>query len=75
MTVITLRPVGQSLGIELPSDILNRLELKAGDALVVSEDGNGTLRIVRASPDYGEQLRLAREGMREYRDAFVELAK
>jgi putative addiction module antidote len=75
MTVITLRPIGQSLGIEIPSDILARLDLKAGDTLVLSESDDGALRIVRAGPGHDEQMRLAREGMREYRDTLRELAK
>jgi putative addiction module antidote len=75
MTVITLRPVGQSLGVELPADILARLNLKAGDALLLSEAADGTLQIVRADLGHDEQMRLAREGMRDYRDALRELAK
>jgi putative addiction module antidote len=75
MTVITLRPVGQSLGVELPADILARLNLKAGDALLLSEAADGTLQIVRAGLGHDEQMRLAREGMRDYRDALRELAK
>jgi putative addiction module antidote len=75
MTVITLRPVGQSLGFELPADVLDRLNLKAGDPLLLSETADGTLRIARADAGHDEQMRLAREGMRDYRDALRELAK
>ena len=75
MTVITLRPVGQSLGVELPTDVLDRLNLKAGDALLLTETADGILQIVRADAGHDEQMRLAREGMRDYRDALCELAK
>jgi putative addiction module antidote len=75
MTVITVRPVGESLGVELPADVLARLNLKIGDALLLSEAADGTLQIARADTSHDEQMRLAREGMRHYRDALSELAK
>ena len=75
MTTTTLRPVGRSLGIELPGEMLDRLNLKAGDTLVVSETEDGGLRVARAAPDHEAQMHLAREGMRDFRDALRELAK
>jgi putative addiction module antidote len=75
MTEIVVRPVGQSLGVELPRDILERFRLKSGDTLVISEGDDGSLRIARSEPGHDEQLRLAREGMQDYRDALRELAK
>ena len=49
--------------------------MKPGDALMVSESGDGSLRPARAAPNHDEQMRLAREGMREYQIALRELAK
>jgi hypothetical protein len=49
--------------------------MKAGDALLLSETADGTIQIVRANAGHDEQTRLAREGMRDYRDALRELAK
>ncbi len=75
MTAVTLRPVGQSPGIELPPDLLERLGLEAGDALLLSESGDGTLRIARAGPGRDAQMALARQGVRDDRDARRELAR
>ena len=75
MTEIILRPVGQSLGVEIPADLLATLGLKAGDRLVLSQGPDGSLRMARPEPAEAEQMRLAREGMRDYREALRELAK
>ncbi len=75
MTAIKLLPVGGSLGFELPEDLLGRLKLKSGDMMWLTEAEDGTLRISAATPDHEVQMRLAREGMRDYRDALRELAK
>ena len=75
MTVVILRPVGSSLGFELPENPLVRLKLKAGDSLWLSETEDGALRISAAAPDHDEQMHLAREGMSAYREALVELAE
>jgi putative addiction module antidote len=75
VTAIKLRPVGGSLGFELPGDVLGRWNLKVGDEMWLVEADDGTLRLSPASPDHDEQMRLAREGMSAYRDALRELAK
>jgi putative addiction module antidote len=75
MTIIALRRVGDSLGIELPADAVARMDLKLGDALLLSESADGSLRIVRADPTHEDQMRLAREGMRDYAETLGELAK
>ena len=75
MRELTLRPFGRSLGLEIPEDMLARLDLKAGDSLLLSQAADGSLVVKRAEPAQAEQMRLAREGMRNYRDALRELAK
>ena len=61
--------------MEIPEDMLARLDLKAGDSLLLSQAADGSLVVKRAEPAQAEQMRLAREGMRNYRDALRELAK
>ncbi len=70
-----MRPFGRSLGLEIPEDMLARLDLKAGDSLLLSQAEDGSLVVTRAEPAQAEQMRVAREGMRNYRDALRELAK
>ena len=75
MTVVTVRPMGESLGFELPEDVRARLKLKAGDTLWLAEGEDGSLRILTSQPGHDSQMALAREGMAAYREALRELAK
>lgn len=71
---ITIRKIGNSEGIIIPKDVLDRLGLKAGDNLIVEVNGN-SLSLVPEPADLTEQLAAAREGMKKYRPALRELAK
>lgn len=70
----TIRKIGNSEGIILPKEVLDRLNLKAGDILTLVER-EGALELLPASADLAEQLEAAREGMARYRVALRELAK
>ncbi|MCX8998985.1 AbrB/MazE/SpoVT family DNA-binding domain-containing protein [Rhizobiaceae bacterium BDR2-2] len=71
---VIIRKIGNSEGIIIPKDVLNRLGLKAGDTLELTESGKGfELRVEQA--DLAEQLKAARLGMEKYRVALRELAK
>lgn len=71
---VKVRKIGNSLGITLPKEHLARLNLEEGDevSLVESEDG---LAIYPYDPEFEKTMELAREGMRNYRNALRELAK
>jgi putative addiction module antidote len=75
MTQLKLRPVGNSLGVVLPDEILARLNLKSGDSLHLVEAADGSLRITPYNAEFEAQMRLAREGMGKFRNALRELAK
>ncbi len=75
MTQLKLRPVGNSLGVILPKQVLARLNLKSGDSLHLTEAPDGSLRITPYDPAFEAQMRFAREGMSEFRNALRELAK
>lgn len=71
---LTIRRVGNSLGVILPKELLDKHNLKEGEQLkVIENDSDFTLR-PRAA-DLSEQLRAARIGMAKYRTALRELAK
>lgn len=70
----TIRKIGNSEGIIIPKDVLDRLGLKAGDQLQMNED-NGQLQLVPQNADLAEQLKAARLGMNKYKIALRELAK
>lgn len=75
MTQLKIRPIGNSLGVVLPKDVLSRLNLKEGDSLFVVEAPDGSMRITPYDPAFDAQMRAAREGMAKYRNTLRELAK
>ncbi len=71
---VTIRKIGNSEGIIIPKEVLNRLGLKAGDTLEIAET-EGTIELRPEQADLAEQLKAARMGMEKYRVALRELAK
>ena len=71
---IKLRAVGTSTGIVLPKETLLRMNLKQGDTLFAVEAPDGYL-LTPYDPEVEEQVRVGREFMAKYRDAFRALAK
>jgi putative addiction module antidote len=71
---VTIRKIGNSEGIIIPRDVLNRLGLKAGDTLEIAEN-KGSIELRPEQADLAEQLKAARLGMEKYRTALRELAK
>lgn len=71
---ITIRKIGNSEGIIIPKDVLDRMGVKAGDEIVLKEE-NGEIKLVPQNADLAEQLKAARMGMEKYRVALRELAK
>ena len=71
---VVIRKIGNSEGVIIPKEVLQRLGLKSGDALEIREV-NGNIELVPERADLAEQLRAARLGMQKYRAALRELAK
>ena len=74
MQHVKVTQVGNSLGVVLPKDIVERLGIARGQQLTLSVTENG----IELSPfdgEFEEQMRLAEEIMDEYRDTLRELAK
>jgi putative addiction module antidote len=71
---ITVRKIGNSEGVILPKEMLERLNLKAGDTLTVIQREQ-SLELLPSTISLAEQLEAAREGMAQYRVALRELAK
>ncbi|MFB9951127.1 AbrB/MazE/SpoVT family DNA-binding domain-containing protein [Rhizobium puerariae] len=70
----TIRKIGNSEGIIIPKEILDRMGLKAGDTFEIREE-NGNIALIPEQVDLAEQLKAARLGMEKYRVALKELAK
>lgn len=71
---VTIRKIGNSEGVIIPKDVLDRMGVKAGDELTLTEE-NGKINLMPQNADLAEQLRAARLGMEKYRVALRELAK
>jgi putative addiction module antidote len=69
-----VRKIGNSEGVILPKEMLERLGVSAGDRLDIVETRDG-LQLVRPDTDFAKQMRAAHEGMKKYHDALRELAK
>ena len=73
----TLRKIGNSEGCILPKEVLERHNLRAGDTLVLVEDGE-ELKLRRSADDpeeFERRMKIARERMKKYEKAYRALAK
>jgi putative addiction module antidote len=72
-----IRKIGNSEGVIIPKDILEGLGLKAGDDVVLLNEG----RELRIRPiedsreEFERKMKVARERMKKYEVALRELAK
>lgn len=71
---VTIRKIGNSEGVIIPKEVLEKLGLRSGDTLELREVDNG-LELLHQKADLTEQLKAARIGMQKYRVALRELAK
>ncbi|MBZ9977878.1 AbrB/MazE/SpoVT family DNA-binding domain-containing protein [Mesorhizobium sp. B2-7-3] len=73
----TIRKIGNSDGLILPKELLDRLNLKTGDNVVVVQEGQ-ELRLRRledSAEEFERKMKVARERMRKYEVAYRALAK
>jgi len=73
----TIRKIGNSEGLILPKELLDRLNLKAGDNVVVVQEGQ-ELRLRRledSAEEFERKMKIARERMKKYEVAYRALAK
>jgi putative addiction module antidote len=74
ISVLKVITVGNSVGVILPKEILERLRVKRGDSLYVVETKNG-IELTAYNPAFANQVETAERVMREDRDALQKLAK
>jgi putative addiction module antidote len=58
----------------LPQEALSRLQVNEGDSLTLTEGKDGYL-VTQFDPDFERVMKIAEEGMKQYRNALRELAK
>jgi putative addiction module antidote len=74
MSVLKITTIGNSVGVILPKEILERLRVKRGDSLYAIETKNG-VELTACDPNFAKQLDTAERVMREDRDALRKLAE
>ena len=74
MIKLKIRAIGNSSGVVLPKEVLDRLHVSQGDALFLSEAPGGYC-VAPYDDTLAKQLEVAEQVMREDRDVLRELAK
>ena len=74
MSILKLTTIGNSVGVILPKDILERLRVQKGDSLYVVETKQG-IELTPYNPEFAAQMEAAERVMREDRDALRRLAE
>jgi putative addiction module antidote len=71
---LKIRQVGSSLGVILPKEVANDLNVKKGDTIYL-ESGSGGFRVVAHDPDFPKVMASYRKVARRYRNTLKELSK
>jgi putative addiction module antidote len=74
MSPLKVTTVGNSAGVVLPREILERLHVQKGDSLYVLETPNG-IELTPYDPEFARQMEAADKVMREDRDVLRKLAE
>ncbi len=74
MLKVKITAVGNSMGIILPKEALNKLKASKGDTLYLVDSPEG-LTLTPYQRDFEAQMKAAEKVMKKYRNAFHELAK
>jgi putative addiction module antidote len=74
MNILKVTTVGNSVGIVLPKELLERLRVGKGDSLYVTETKQG-IELTPYNPEFAVQMEAAERVMREDRDALRKLAE
>ena len=74
MTTVKVTRIGNSVGIVLPKEVLERLRVGQGDQLHISEAPLG-VTLTPYDSEFEEQMAVAERVMREDRDVLRKLAE
>ncbi len=74
MLKVKVTAIGNSMGILLPKEALNKLKATKGDILYLVENAEG-FTISPYLEDFEPQMEAAEKVLKKYRGAFHELAK
>lgn len=75
MVELKVRKVGNSLGVVLPKDVINRLHTKNGEPLFLIEAPDGSYRLTSYDPAFEKKMAKAEDIVGRYRNTLHTLAK
>jgi putative addiction module antidote len=73
-TAVKITTVGNSVGIVLPKEVLNRLHVEKGDSLYVLETPDG-ITLTPYDQNFALEMKAAKRIMRKHRDVLRKLAE
>ena len=75
MVELKVRKFGNSLGVVLPKDVINRLQTGDGEKLFLIEVAQGDYRLTPYDPAFEKQMERVDDIMSRYRNTLRALAK
>ncbi len=75
MVTLKVRKFGNSLGVILPREVVDRLKTKDGEPLFLIEGPDGSYKLTPYDPAFAEKLAKAEKIMGRYRNTLHVLAK
>jgi putative addiction module antidote len=75
MVELKVRKFGNSLGVVLPKDVINRLQTGDGQKLFLIEATEGDYRLTPYDPAFEKQMEKIEDIMSRYRNTLRALAK
>jgi len=75
MVELKVRRFGNSLGVVLPKDVINRLHTKDGEPLFLIEAPDGSYRLTPYDPAFGKKMAKAEEIIGRYRNTLHALSR
>ncbi len=72
---LEIKKIGNSDGLILPRELMERFDLKRGQQVHVVELAGGGFQVLLYDPDFEKTVAMADEVMDEYRDTLAALAK
>jgi putative addiction module antidote len=73
-TELTIRKVGNSMGVTFPKELLNKLRVSEGEKIYLTETPEGVL-ISAYDPAFAEAMEAYAEGSSKYRNTLHQLAQ
>ena len=75
MVELKIRKFGNSLGIVLPREVINRLQTGDGERVFLIEAADGDYRLTPYDPEFEKKMAKAEDIMGRYRNTLHALAK